>query len=1051
LLSGRIEGREWTSRDGKYTVEAELLSVNNGKAVLKRDDGSTVEVDLDRLSLSDLKYVQEAMDALKALPGAVPRPEAGGRPPTNGEPADLMTLPTPSVEEEEETEEPDPIPEPGSPPLAMSNTSEWQVVPDPSAGGYELGPESKLTASVAVESRLPFVAFSATPSPFVVLGQDAQSGRRQIWDLRTGEVAGEIECAVGETDVWSLSPDGRHVAVSSREIHHRIDIWSFATSQIVQRIKLTEKYPTVGYLGFAGPKRIVVGEVSTNCYRVYDVASGEQICQIHAKPDSNAASCVTSPGGNYVAIYSYPTGLAVYDTRNGHRAGRLPLQEQGTGNPEAMAFSQDGKELAGWFRSGSKAIFKIWDMSAGKCTVTHPFAEDPTRSLRGSLFRGMQLDRLADGSGWLVAGAFVVDPDSGRVVWQDPDAANGRHRLPRKILDADRIVGFRLEGKLTTLCFIPLPKNALAASREAIAAGGDFADAGLPPITRIDVQDAKELTFADAVCKYLPNPIALPPEAATRTRVSLGPGEFDVGRLFFSGPDAAVFALGQSMNASTASWKSSAPLPHICQPYDLRTGQVASRFEIPFPTEMIDLSPNGKFGLFRIDNRQDRLDIWDLSNGQHIAGFRPFEGELSRDRKVTCARFAGDDHVIAGTESERLGCYRIPEGRLVYSAPSGTGRIVGLTHDRRTLIVMSRRTPRLIDASSGETIGTLEEVATERVLVPRQAAVSANGERLAEAYFYLGGHLLVVWDLVQGKKLLQLELPDDATGLAWCGTDHILLKPAVDAGRSCPMISVLTGLVEWRYHIQDGKIVWASPDERVWYCSRKDPKAPLELAAVTLPEPEVGDLLSQMEMPVPLVGPGTDVSVQTLFEKPPQILPEGWSDLTALDDTIQDYFARELQKQKINVVARSPVRLLVGIKNERQDSSVRVRGPLGRSGTLLVASSRLVPYVTVLDPRGNPVWQQQGELAAPDATDTERPPGMDAATHMKLKYWEAAVKWLRTVQIPCPIYDPSLQRGLGESTVGPDGTKILRSPSPSLRKPPDRIAQSSSAAAWPGG
>lgn len=57
------EAREWTSRDGKYTVNADLLRLEGSQVVLRRENGTVIRVPLDRLSLTDVKYVQEALAA----------------------------------------------------------------------------------------------------------------------------------------------------------------------------------------------------------------------------------------------------------------------------------------------------------------------------------------------------------------------------------------------------------------------------------------------------------------------------------------------------------------------------------------------------------------------------------------------------------------------------------------------------------------------------------------------------------------------------------------------------------------------------------------------------------------------------------------------------------------------------------------------------------------------------------------------------------------------------------------------------------------------------
>ena len=51
----------WTSSDGKYKVEARLVSSAGGSVVLERkDDGRKVTVPLDRMSDADRRFVTQA-------------------------------------------------------------------------------------------------------------------------------------------------------------------------------------------------------------------------------------------------------------------------------------------------------------------------------------------------------------------------------------------------------------------------------------------------------------------------------------------------------------------------------------------------------------------------------------------------------------------------------------------------------------------------------------------------------------------------------------------------------------------------------------------------------------------------------------------------------------------------------------------------------------------------------------------------------------------------------------------------------------------------------
>jgi hypothetical protein len=50
--------RTWTSRDGKFTVDAELDGVKDGVVKLKKTDGSVIDVPLDKLSAADQEYIE---------------------------------------------------------------------------------------------------------------------------------------------------------------------------------------------------------------------------------------------------------------------------------------------------------------------------------------------------------------------------------------------------------------------------------------------------------------------------------------------------------------------------------------------------------------------------------------------------------------------------------------------------------------------------------------------------------------------------------------------------------------------------------------------------------------------------------------------------------------------------------------------------------------------------------------------------------------------------------------------------------------------------------
>ena len=56
--------RTWSDRSGKFRVEANLDGMNGDRVVLIRTDGKRIEVPLNRLSKSDMEYVQELQESV---------------------------------------------------------------------------------------------------------------------------------------------------------------------------------------------------------------------------------------------------------------------------------------------------------------------------------------------------------------------------------------------------------------------------------------------------------------------------------------------------------------------------------------------------------------------------------------------------------------------------------------------------------------------------------------------------------------------------------------------------------------------------------------------------------------------------------------------------------------------------------------------------------------------------------------------------------------------------------------------------------------------------
>ncbi len=76
MLASPLWARPWSFRSGGAPIEAELVDVKDGNAVLKKDDGSQISVPLNKLSLADVRYVNEVLKSAEAAVAGGDKPAA---------------------------------------------------------------------------------------------------------------------------------------------------------------------------------------------------------------------------------------------------------------------------------------------------------------------------------------------------------------------------------------------------------------------------------------------------------------------------------------------------------------------------------------------------------------------------------------------------------------------------------------------------------------------------------------------------------------------------------------------------------------------------------------------------------------------------------------------------------------------------------------------------------------------------------------------------------------------------------------------------------------
>ncbi|MEE2935889.1 MAG: SHD1 domain-containing protein, partial [Planctomycetota bacterium] len=74
VTAAPVSARKWTSSDGKFSIEAELVEAKDGNVRLKRQDGKVITVPVSQLSKADRDYLSSIAKPEKKPEAAKPTP-----------------------------------------------------------------------------------------------------------------------------------------------------------------------------------------------------------------------------------------------------------------------------------------------------------------------------------------------------------------------------------------------------------------------------------------------------------------------------------------------------------------------------------------------------------------------------------------------------------------------------------------------------------------------------------------------------------------------------------------------------------------------------------------------------------------------------------------------------------------------------------------------------------------------------------------------------------------------------------------------------------------
>ncbi len=374
----------------------------------------------------------------------------------------------------------------------------WTVTADPPAEPIKVPTEAGYTIPVPMGQG---VLYPPTPSNFVALGKNEKaSDVRQVFDLRTKEVVGEIGGKHDFSREVKLSPDGQFLMTEGKPTaaqSRSIEIWSFKTGGLIQTIVASPTPAFIGLLGFARGNQAVTARYigKGDLISVWDVETGKLAREVLGPPSFRREATAISPGGRYLALISNDPSLVVFDLTTAKKVGEKALPKSGSGyvNPEGLSFSPDGSELAGLFTSGTESKLWVWDVAKGTVVVDHTLKGNVKLNVPGAQsYKGRAIEWLPDGSAWLLSGHTIVDRAGGRPVWIFRSGEGDFYPEPRLLVDNDHMLTVGGPTDDRRLEVVALPWKQVDAALKAIEAKSPaYICPGQPVSLKIDIGDVR--------------------------------------------------------------------------------------------------------------------------------------------------------------------------------------------------------------------------------------------------------------------------------------------------------------------------------------------------------------------------------------------------------------------------------------------------------------------------------------------------------------------------------------------------------------------------------
>ncbi len=724
-------------------------------------------------------------------------------------------------------------------------------------------------------------------SHFFAAGEPADDASVwSVFDLRKGKSVGsELRFESADRGNYQLSESGEYVR-SYLDVAHacRVEVHSFVSGELVYSADSHDlriwNHPRDFLTARNGMLSFRDDQDHLEIRRI-DLKTGDTTCRWRTEFESRAVDIFSvSPGGRYLVVNAGQE-LYVYDLPSTEIVGRLrlPIDMEVI---QALAFATDGAELAVLGSHVERPSQILWciDWKTGQTLLTADVGEK-LEPLRNNYVLGPALEWFPDNTLLLFYGRDVIDRKTGKFCYRIP--GNAYWTMPRRAISQDTILAMMLGDDPNTREYrtAKINRQQLENSLSVVRAGGIAQDIGLPPLTIPDATTGTTLALPDDAgpLSIQPQPSSEFPAATVKLPMRLlRSREFEnkLQRIQFASADAAIavahFHVEQAGDGDSRE---------MVVRYDLKRGKPTNSIQIREDFRLADVSPSGNLallGLFNDVGSYSRVDVVDLTDKSHIAGWRPFSNEPFKKnvsasgqpaainpQTADWVRFVDEDRVLTINPSGKLICWKLPECVAIYSCEN-FGQPYDLSARRRYLAGSDGKSIQILDVQTGVWAGQVKASETPQDIL--RVAFEPTCKELVAILAHRGRREIVFWDLNSGQVLEQFDLNYVSVSPGWDEHAHSFHRQiGLQFKRHGFLLLDDLYLIDrqrrsapWLYNLQRAKHAANEPDRREWFAQHvttNDNGQVFDwvLTAVDLPSEEVMNLVgaqSQQEMKAPL-------------------------------------------------------------------------------------------------------------------------------------------------------------------------------------------------------